>query len=162
MAGVRDHKLSELRIRSSSWYSNTGFEINYICKQGLSNKSSVRVDTPICSSGQVIENWSHLCKLYNYQEKYGSVTPGCKKETSTVIRHNVMLEAADTLSQNWRSGGLRMALPKAMFPVAGPKEMGQGTSYNDGNQKPLCFFQTNQNPFRSRQQIILYPLTRAK
>lgn len=95
--GVRDHKLSELRIRSSPCYSNTGFEINYICKQGLGNKSSVRVDTPICSLGQVIENWLHLCKLCNYLKKYGSVTPGCKKGTSTVIRHNVLLEAADTL-----------------------------------------------------------------
>lgn len=150
--GIRDHQLSELRIRSSPCYSNTGFEIDYICKEGLkaSNKSSVSVDTPICSLGQVIENWSHLCKLYNYQKKYGSVTP----ETSTVIRHNFMLEAADTLSQNWGSGGLRMALQRARFPVAGLKEMGQGISSNDGNQKPLCFFQTNQNPFRSRQQII--------
>jgi hypothetical protein len=52
------------------------------------------VYTSICALDQVIENWSHLCKLYNNQKEYGSVTPGCGKETSSVIRHKAGLEAA--------------------------------------------------------------------
>lgn len=67
---------------------------HYPCKRGLCSKALVRVYTSICALDQVIENWSHLCKLYNNQEEGGSVTPGCKKETSLVIRHKAGLEVA--------------------------------------------------------------------
>lgn len=54
----------------------------------------MRVYTSICALDQVIENWSHLCKLYTNQEEYGSVTPGFGKETSSGIRHKTGLGAA--------------------------------------------------------------------
>lgn len=88
-----------LGIRSSPCFSHIRFEIHYLCKQELCGKSLMRVYTSICALDQVIENWSHLCKLYNNQEEYGLVTPGCRKETSPVIRHK-----AGLLLQNWEVG----------------------------------------------------------
>lgn len=69
--GMGNHKLAERRIRSSPYYTNIGFEINYICRIEPCNKFSVRVDL-LSSLDQVIENWSHLCKPYNNQEKWFS------------------------------------------------------------------------------------------
>lgn len=68
------------------------------------------VYTSICALDQVIENWSHLCKLYNNQEEYGSVTPGCRKETSSAIRHKAGLEAAAAAASELWGGGLRKDL----------------------------------------------------
>lgn len=93
------------RIRSNPCFSNIGFEIHYLCKQGLCSKSSVRVYTSICARDQVIENWSHLCKLYTNQEEYGSVTPGFGKETSSGIRHKAGWGAAAAAQEVEGEGG---------------------------------------------------------
>lgn len=69
-------------------------------------QASVRVYTSICAFDQVIENWSHLCKLYNNQKEYGSVTPGCGKETSSTIRHKAGVEAAAVAASKLGGGEL--------------------------------------------------------
>lgn len=147
-----------LGIRSSPCFSHIKFEIHYLCKQELCGKSLVRVYTSICALDQVIENWSHLCKLYNNQEEYGSVTPGCRKETSPVIRHK-----AGLLLQNWEVGSGGGDWGDALS-VAGPREK-KTPMHNDSISKPLSHI--NQGSSRSpkyilRQQFILYQLTRDK
>lgn len=57
------------RIRSSPGVHSIGFEICYLCKKEVCGKSLVRVYVSIRALDQVIENWSHLCKLYNNQEE---------------------------------------------------------------------------------------------
>ena len=94
-------------IRSSSCFGNTGFAIHSLCKQELCSKSSARVNTSICALDHVIENWSHLCKLYDNQKEYGSVTPGCSKETTSAIRHKAGLEAAAASASELGGGELR-------------------------------------------------------
>lgn len=92
--GVRNRRLAVPAIRSSPGFSKIGFAIHYLCKQEVCSKSLVRVNTSIGALDQVIENWSHLCKLYNNQKEYGLVTSGCRKETTSAIRHKAGLGAA--------------------------------------------------------------------
>lgn len=127
--GVRNHRLVVPRVRSNPCFSNIRFVINYVCKQGLCNKSSVRMDSSICALDQVIENWSHLCKLYNNQEEYGSVTPG-RKETSSAIRHKAGLEAANA---SVSEGGYT-------FPVAGLREKKKRHFYTMMATENLCAY----------------------
>lgn len=105
-------------IRSSPGFSNIEFEIRYLCKQGLCSKSLVRAHAAICASDQVIENWSHFCKLCNKQEEGGSVTPGCGKETSSGIRHKAGLQQLQLQGVRSRGGNLG----GDGLPVARPKE----------------------------------------
>lgn len=157
-------------IRSSPGFSKRGFEIHYPCKQGLCSKALVRVYTSICALDQVIENWSHLCKLCNNQEECGSVTPGCRKETSLVIRHKAGLEAAAAAAaSNWKMGswggiwGDRLPLQDQR--VGG----GGGGTYTQGQHLKTCVFISSINQGSSwspknilRQQLILYQLTGGK
>lgn len=105
--GIRNHGQAVFGIRSNPCFSKIRFEIHYLCKQELCSKSLVRVYTSICVLDQVIENWSHLCKPYNNQKEYGSVTPGCRKETSSAIRHKAGLETAAVVASELGGGELR-------------------------------------------------------
>lgn len=53
-----------------------------------------------------------------------------------------------------------MTLGRARFPVAGLKEMGQGTSYNDGNL--YASFKPTKTLLGPDSRLSLYPLSRAK
>lgn len=105
--GIRNHGQAVFGIRSSPSFNKIRFEIHYLCKQELCSKSLVRVYTSICVLDKVIENWSHLCKPYNNQKEYGSVTPGCRKETSSAIRHKAGLETAAVVASELGGGELR-------------------------------------------------------
>lgn len=131
-------------------------------QQELCSKSLVRVYTSICALDQVIENWSHLCKLYNNQEEYGSVTPGCRKETSSAIRHKAGLEAAAVAVSKLGAGEFRGDLGRwaSCCRTKGKKAL----AHNDSILKPVCLSHINQGSSRSpknisRQQFILYQLT---
>lgn len=130
-------------IRSSPGFSKRGFEIHYPCKQGLRSNALVRVYTAICALDQVIENWSHLCKLCNNQEECGSVTPGCRKETSFVIRHKAGLEAAAAAAaSNWKMGSWG-GIWGDRLPLQDQRGWGWGT-YTQGRHLKTCVFISHQ------------------
>lgn len=129
LGGVRNHGLAVRGIRSSPCFSNSGFEIHYLCKQELGSKSAVRVYTSICALDQVSENWPNLCKLYNNQKEYGSVTPGCGKETSSMIRHKAGLEAAAVSASKLGDGELRRGFGKVGFLSQDQGERGTYTQW---------------------------------